>query len=339
MGFQDILGHERQKGILQNAILRDKVHHAWLLVGPQGVGRRTLAQTFAKALNCEKQDGDACDKCLSCHKISNGIHPDFKKVGDDRTAAQIKIDEVREHILRFVTLRIYEARYRVILVQDAERMNANTANALLKTLEEPPPRTVLLLTAPSLNALLPTIRSRCQKVRLSPVEEHALAKWLVEHHSHTPDQALLLARLAEGSVGRAVALTPEQLVGRTQFLTAMMKVSSSQVADPLAVAEQLNPDRQGLLAYLDTLESLWRDVAVAQVAPQALLRNADFSSQIADFAQRTPSRTVHQLMASVAEARVAIKLNINPQNILEHLLLEMSRVQRATHGQALRRAS
>lgn len=336
MRFQDILGHERQRALLQNTIRRDKVHHAWLFVGPAGVGRRTMARTFAMALNCEQQDGEACGQCGSCHKILGNIHPDVKWVGEDRTAAQLKIEEVRENILRFITLRIFEARFRVVVVLDAERMNVNTANALLKTLEEPPQRTVFILTAPSLNALLPTIRSRCQKLRLSPVEDQTLTRFLAEKQSLPTDQALLLARLAEGSVGRALGYNPEQLAARTTFLKAMLDTASGSNADPLGLAEKLNPDRLTLLSQLDSLESLWRDVAVAQLAPQTPLRNPDFQPQIAAMASRVPARTLQQLLASAAEARGAVKLNINPQIILEHLLLEMGRVQRAGHGTARR---
>lgn len=338
MGFQDILGHERARQVLQTAIRRDRVHHAWLMVGPKGVGRRTLALTFARALNCERQDGDACEQCASCQKLKAGVHPDIKVVGEDRTALQLKIEEVRETIMRFISLRIYEARHRVVVVLDAQRMNDNTANALLKTLEEPPRQTVFLLTAPSLNSMLPTIRSRCQKLRLGPVDDQQLASWLVQQHQQQPEQAQLYARLAGGSVGQALSLSGEQLTARTSFLETVLALATGQKHDALQLAGQLNLDRTALTAQLEHLESLWRDVAVYQQAPGMRLQNLDFAPQIAELAARFSGATLQKLTKSAGEARGALKLYINPPMVLEHLLMELSRAQRVSYGQQTRRA-
>jgi DNA polymerase-3 subunit delta' len=334
MGFQDILGHERQIALLTSAIRRDKVHHAYLFSGPAGIGRTTIALTFARALNCDRHDGDACEVCPSCHKILAGTHPDLQIVGQDRNEAEIKIADVRDKILRFVSYKVFEGRFRVILILGAERMNSSTANALLKTLEEPPPKTVFILTVANLNTLLPTIRSRCSKIRFSPVEEEKLAGFLEQRHRMAPDQTRLLARLAEGSVGRALSLTEEQLMARASFLTALTRVGTGGKFDPVAMAEQLAGEKAQLQAQLEVFETFLRDTAVRHQAPSAPLRNPDQADAIDELAARVSFTHLQRLMALLREARGAIRLNIKPQPILERLFLELAQVQRAHHGTA-----
>ncbi len=332
MGFQEILGHERQITFLSSAARRGMVHHAYLFAGRPGIGRRTVALTFARALNCERQNGDACDVCASCRKILAGTHPDVQIVGEDRSKPQIVIDDIREKIIRFVSFKVFEGRMRVILLLDAERMNNNTANALLKTLEEPPGQTVFLLTTANLNALLPTIRSRCQKVRFSPIDESRIADHLEQHHQMPPEQARLLARLSEGSIGRALGLTPEQLTTRDTFLGAVLQLGTGPAHDPVTVAEQLAGDKNILTSQLTLLESFLRDAAVLQLAPTAPLRNPDQADVLEKFAARLTVTAIHRLLGLVRDIRGAARLNINPQVALERLFLELAQAQKAVHG-------
>ena len=167
MSFKDIYGHEKQISILQTAAARNRIPHAYLFYGMEGVGKRTVAEVFTKALNCRSNSVDACDECPSCVKIDRGNHPDVIMI---RAEGQfIKIKEIRE-LQEQMKFRPLEGRKRIFIIDDADRMNIVSANALLKTLEEPSASNILILITARPHQLPMTILSRCQHVRFNPLQ-------------------------------------------------------------------------------------------------------------------------------------------------------------------------
>ncbi|MFH0911214.1 MAG: DNA polymerase III subunit delta' [Planctomycetota bacterium] len=203
MRFVEVLGHENAIRDLRNALRLGRVHSAYLFVGPVGVGRQTLMRAFAAALLCHAGGTDACGRCASCRLLASDRHPDLRVLETEEET--VSVDRTRE-FCRILSLRAVESARCVGLVPDADLMTAQAANSFLKTLEEPPGPAVLLLRSEGTDRLLKTIVSRSQVVRLAPLPFEAVKEALVARQAASGDEAAALARLAEGSLGRALAL-------------------------------------------------------------------------------------------------------------------------------------
>jgi DNA polymerase III delta' subunit len=245
--FADLIGETRPVTVLRNAIRRDRVAHAYLFHGPDGVGKSTAARLFAQALNCQRvQDGaeDACGECRSCLFIAKGNHPDVQTVTLEldekrRQKTEIAIDQVRE-LIHDAHLKRVLGRYKVYIIDPADRMNQYSANALLKVVEEPPREVVLILVASQPAALLPTIISRCQKVAFQLAGTAAISKRLQQLGIGKPTAALLAA-LSGGRPGWAIraAQQPQFLTARSRLLDLCADMESKPLGASLRIAEQI----------------------------------------------------------------------------------------------------
>jgi len=203
-----IIGNERAISLLRGSIEQDRVAHAYLFTGPAGIGKGLVAREFAKALNCDRGGPQPCDECVSCRKIDHGTHPDvlwFRPAGAMR---MIRVEQVAE-FMQAASLRPYEGRWKVFILVDADRLNVQSQNKVLKTLEEPAPNTAIILTSALPEALLPTIRSRCQRIAFHPIAREAVERFLIERHEATPERATVAASLAQGSLAAAIELLDE----------------------------------------------------------------------------------------------------------------------------------
>lgn len=317
--FADVRGHGRAIETLQTALTRDLVHHAYLFSGPDGIGRRTLTEAFTAALVCTTGGGDACGACKSCHQLESGTHPNVKVLAGEKPPT---VDDVRE-LLRWVSLRTVGGGRRVVRIPDLERLNLNAINALLKTLEEPPPGTTFLMTTTGLQQILPTVRSRCQKISLSPLPRVDVEALLVARGGLSPERAARLAPLAEGCPGRALLLGEEALELRDQLITSYLAAPTASLADCLKWSDGFGGDKDTGRTHrsLDLLESLIRDALVVQLAPGRPLVNDDHAEGIRRWAtQRTP-RAFESYLGMIEEGREALRLNVRGPVVLERLYL------------------
>ncbi len=223
--FRDILGQERVLGYLMAALRGGRLAHAYLFLGPEGVGRESVARALAGALNCAhpREDGDACGLCPSCKRLLAGTHPDFHLIRptSKERPPKIVIDQIRE-FRRVTAYPPVGGGWRVALIKPGEDMKVEAANALLKTLEEPPPQNLLILTAGVEADLFPTVVSRCQKLAFIPLPYPLITQELLRR-GLSPSQAALLTALSGGSLGRALAMEPEELLRQRQQALADLK--------------------------------------------------------------------------------------------------------------------
>jgi len=286
MAFSDLTGNAAVVLRLKLLLGSEKLPGSMIFCGRAGVGKVEAAVTLAQALNCTVSTGDACGRCSICLRIAKDQHPDVRLLRPEGRGGQLRAEGVREAAAE-IPFRPFEGRRRVIVIADAERMNPTTANTLLKTLEEPPPWATLILATANEAALLPTILSRCQIFRFSPLAPEELEGLLVTRHAVPPDRAALLAAVSGGGIARALELTDEPLSELRQQALRLSSLAfeSAKAEDLVHLADALSKDSR-LMLLLDLLLSILRDLAAKKAGAGILHR--DIESEIEALAERAP---------------------------------------------------
>jgi DNA polymerase III subunit delta' len=325
MSFREILGQEWLIPHLKTAVQKGRLAHAYLFLGPEGVGKASTARALAAALNCQEPlaDGDACGACASCRRLAAGVHPDFLVIGPAPDSQQIKIGQIRE-FRRLTTYPPFGDGWRVALIKPGEAMNDEAANALLKTLEEPPERHLLVLTARVEADLLPTVVSRCHKLAFVPLPAPLVARELRERRGLAPPQARLLAALSGGSLGRALTLDPEVILAqRRQVLADLEGLSGGSASLAFDWAQRLAKSRPDLDHFLPLAQLWYRDLLLYRFrAPKSLLANQDLLPEMAREAA-APLDRMFQQFAALGTAQRQLQANLNPELTLDILGLRL----------------
>lgn len=326
MPFSDVIGHERPKAILQTALRHDRVAHAYLFHGDDGIGKKLLALRFAQALNCEgEQEADACGTCRSCVQIEARTHPDFLVIEPDRELAnpQIKIEQIRELEQQIVYQPLVSLK-KVFLIDDADRMTLGAANALLKTLEEPPAHSVLLLVSSRPSALPATVRSRCQNLRLAPPARTQVEAALVRTREIPPADARLLAAASQSRLGAALTMDLTDTRTKQDELSTLASPKTLQsIATILTAAETLHKSDRGP-EVLDWLAQWIRDLLLVRVGadPDHLI-HADRLSALKTAARGAKADRLAGLLDEVDALQRSAGRNLNLQMALETVLLRL----------------
>ena len=330
-GWDQVIGHDWAVTLLAEAVANGRVGHAYLFTGPEHIGKHTLALTFAQALNCEAAaDQRPCGECRTCRLIASGHHPDLHILEPEVSARgkpTLKIDAVRE-LQRDLSLSTHEARYRVAILTQFEAANLNAANAFLKTLEEPPPRVVLLLTASDADALLPTIASRCRTIGLRPLEATVVEESLMARWGVAAEQAQLLGRLADGRLGWAITAGANKAIlqDRQQHLAQLQEALDGDRVRRFALADKLARKPEVLPDILRAWLSWWRDMALlAHPSPAreavAPISNIDQQRQLSKLAAAWPREAVLASYKQTGTALWQLERNANTRLVMEILFL------------------
>jgi len=325
MSFKDVLGHEKAIERLQRAIRNDRVAHSYFFWGSEGIGKKWVALQFAKALNClaDGKREDACNLCLSCRKIDHRLHPDVLLIEPENQT--IKKEQVLQ-MQKDLSYRPYEGRRRVCILTAVDRMAPNMSNTLLKTLEEPPLHTVLIILANHPGLVLPTILSRCQAIRFNPLAVSLVSGWLVDQKELEEKEAHLLASLSEGSPGKALELREKVAeIPREELLKDWVGLKTFSFERIERWIESLPSQRDHLILVLEVARTLLRDLILGKTLkdPSKLI-HTDLSEAMEALSSRwsLPALmkrldAVHQTIAAISP----IRGNANTALALEAMML------------------
>ena len=337
MPFSTIAGHGRVLSLLSRALARDSMPPAVLMAGPAGVGKRATAIAVAQAINCLQPrsspefERDACGECASCRRIARGVHPDVIIVEPGDSGA-IKIEQLRS-VIEQSQYRPFEGRRRVVIVDEADAAGADAQSALLKTLEEPPSGSIFILVSSIPDALLPTVLSRCPRLRFGPLAPADVARILVRDHKYTDADARAAAADADGSIARALEMQSED-VSEARDAAQRLLQETARVSDPvrrIAIARDLTEgkgtpaeERNRLAVRLRSLGSLLRDIGIiASRADRSMLANGDLEPQLEKLSSTFDAERTLRAYAAVDEALAALDRNASPKVVADWLLLEL----------------
>jgi len=326
MRLSEIIGHSPIVARLQRAAAADRPAPAYLFSGPPGVGKRSVADAFTMELLCASATAEgACGSCSQCIRVSAGTHPDTLTVVRDADRRDIRTEQIRD-LTRWLGLRPLMARRKVALLDGAETLNEHGQNALLKTLEEPPGRSVLLLVVSRASLLLPTVRSRWQQLRLDPLPDADLARFLERDGVPGTEAALLVPRSA-GSPGRALELRNEpRAEQRVKLLAQLGRVPELSAAEVSGLAQVLA--RGEVEPALETVTAWYRDVLELIAGADAPRRNPDAADALRAAAGRLSLPAALLELEAVCATIDAIERNANRALAFETMLLTLRRIER-----------
>src|SRR5712692_2369818 len=325
MPFDTIIGQERPKRFLQAALRSQRLAHALLFHGEERIGKLLTARVLAQAVNCEAiptpDPPDACGMCRSCHQIEIGAHPDVTIL--TATSGKGETDQTREIESRFI-YRPLIGRRKIVILDNADLLRREAANALLKTIEEPPPDSLIVLVSARPEALLPTIRSRCQEIRFAPLAQDQVEAAVRRQRTLSEQDTHFLAVIPGGRLGLALTADPEALrAERAEFLRLVSPDSMESTSGLLAVCEAVGKSDQAEAA-LGWLAAWFRDLIIVKVGgDRSRLVNSDCPAQLDALAARLKIETILSLAAYVKSMHRGLERNLNKQMMLEGLLLRL----------------
>ena len=321
--FKDVVGHRDVIQYLQNAVAENRVSQAYIVNGERGTGKKMLAKLFAMALLCEEHGPEPCNKCHSCVQAESNNHPDIIWVTHEKPGS-IGVDDVRTQINNTVAIKPYPGPYKVYIIPEADIMTVQAQNALLKTIEEPPEYAVIMLLTSNVDALLPTIQSRCVRLDLKVVDDSLVKKYLMER-LHVPDyQAEIDASFAQGSIGRAKeAATSEEFSRMTEKALKILKyVNTMEVYELSDEIKALSDEKQNISDYLDIFQFWFRDVLMFKATQE--VDNLVFKQEINYIKEQASQRSyenLEKILEALEKTKVRLRANVNFELALELLFL------------------
>ena len=322
-GFHDILGHEQIIAHLQNAIEEDKVSHAYIFNGPEASGKMMLAEAFAMALQCEGEGKRPCLECRSCRQAADHNQPDIIYVSHEKPNT-IGVDDIRTQINNDIDIKPYSSRYKVYIVDEAQKMNQPAQTALLKTIEEPPAYAIILLLTTNADSFLQTILSRCITLNLKAVKEDKIKEYLMKHYQIPDYQADICAAFSQGNVGKAIQLASSEEFGelKASVLQLMKRLEDIDLYEMTGAVKQIAEYKLSVNDYFDLMMIWFRDVLYLKATND--VDGLIFKDEVYDIKKQAAKRSyqgIETILEALEKAKIRLNANVNFDLVIELLLL------------------
>lgn len=322
-GFQDILGHEQIIEHLQNAIKTDKVSHAYILDGPDMSGKKMIADAFSMTLECEKKGTEPCMECHSCKQALGKNQPDIIYLQHEKPNT-ISVDDIRSQINNDIGVKPYSSPYKVYIVDEAEKMNVQAQNALLKTIEEPPAYAVILLLTNNAEIFLPTILSRCVRLSLKAVPDEKIKAYLMENYEVSDYKADVCVAFAQGNVGKAIELAESEDFNeiKNSALQLIKRLDDIELYEMTEAVKQISNYKLQINDYFDLIMIWYRDVLLYKAT--ADVNKLIFKEEVYEIkkeASRSSYGGIENILEALEKAKIRLNANVNFDLVIELLLL------------------
>ncbi len=327
--WSDVVGQKQLTDNLRSALKYNKISHAYLIQGERLSGKMMIADIFARALQCENAEGEKpCNQCRSCKQAMNRNHPDILYVEHEKPNV-ISVDNIRQQINGDIAIKPYSGAHKIYIVDEAEKMNVQAQNALLKTLEEPPEYAVILLLTTRVEAMLQTILSRCVVLNTRPVHEDMIKEYLMRRVQVPDYRAAICASFARGNVGRAAELASNEQFDhmKSSVIGTMKNISDMEINRIAAETKKIVEEKFDVDDYLDLCFIWYRDVLLYKACgiygDSGHIIFKEDMAEIADAAGRYSYDGIERIIHSIDRARSRLKANVNFELTMELMLLDM----------------
>lgn len=324
MNFSQVTGHENIIEHLQSSILLGRINHAYIFDGIRGVGKTTLARAFAKTLNCEEGGTDACNSCISCKTFDEDNNPDIIYVTHQKK--DITVSDVREQIVKNITLKPYRNRYKIFIIPEADKMNVLAQNAFLKTLEEPPEYGIFLLLCENYNKFLVTILSRCIMFKLHPLPYNIVSDYLVNNLDISREQAQLYSIYSQGSIGKAIELVNSEEFRdmRDTAIETVLRLEDGDMIELYRLVDALKEQKSSIDQILEIMYLVYRDaLVIKETGNTDRVIQGDKIIQTETIARKTTASQLITRCDAVNDTRNRLNRNGNTQLLLETLFFKI----------------
>ncbi len=321
--FKDVIGHNDIIRYIQNAVEGNQVSHAYILNGPKGSGKKLLAQLFAQTLECEEHGADACNKCHSCIQAESGNHPDIIWVTHEKPSV-ISVDEIRAQVNATVDIKPYQGPYKIYIINDANLMNAQAQNALLKTIEEPPEYVVIMLLTDNAETFLPTITSRCVMLKLRYIKDKLISKYLMEKLEIPDYKADVCTAFAQGNLGRAIMLAESEHFNeiREAAIKLLTNIHEMEISEISKEVKAITEYKLEISDYLDVIMIWYRDILMYKATREVdRVVFKDQISSIKEEARKTSYEGIESILKALETAKSRLAANVNFELTMELLFI------------------
>lgn len=327
MNFDSIIGQPVLAGSLKRAVKENLVANSYIFCGARGSGKSMAAEIFAKALNCNGEGAEKpCDKCTSCKKLESGNHPNIDVIKP--SGASIKIKQIREVIAK-VSKKPFENGYKVLIIDNADKMTQDAQDAFLKTLEEPPANTVFILLAENQSSLLPTVVSRCQVFYLKKIAKQQIENYLLERFSCDKEQISFAATAANGIIGRAIEMLNDQELQKLRrlYVNFASNLNGGSYTELTAAAAELAVSKEDAVRLLDFMLSWHRDILIIkQGCEEQLLVNSDNADIIEHQAKVLDEKRIYRIIDAIKRTISYVNHNVGIKNSVDSMILNIMEV-------------